>query len=63
MNLIEMKELHKEVEQNITRLLNDFSEQTGLIVSDLGFNHIDITSLLGQLRKEYLYSVKMRVEL
>ena len=63
MNLIEMKGLHKEVEQNINRLLDDFSERTGLIVSDLDFNHIDITSLLGGLQKECLYSVKMKVEL
>ena len=59
-----MKGLKKEVEQNINRLLDDFSERTGLTVSDLDFNRTDITSLSDQpFHKEYLYNVKMKVEL
>ena len=62
MNLIEMKEMKKKTEQNINRLLDDFSEWTGLTISDLDFNCTDITSLsVEPFHKEYLYNVEIEV--
>ena len=64
MELIETQELKKKVNQDINRLLDDFTEQTGLTITDINFYYTDVTRLFNaDLRKEYLYNVEVEVKL
>jgi len=64
MELIETQELKKKVNQDINRLLDDFTRQTGLTITNIDFDWADITRLFNAgLRNEYLYNVEIEVKL
>lgn len=62
MTIEEVKEKKLEMEQKISSAMKEFEEETGLVVSSVGFSRCTKSKELG-IEEDYNYNVETKVNL
>lgn len=62
MNIEEMKNVKRNLENELSRLINQFQNQSGLTIDSIELNQMEITSM-GDNSRKFIAEVKTEVKL